>query len=83
MIVPALLTPDPRRPTGEASGSAHALFPLARTLHETLCCGNRLHAIFATFSLRAPRRTYRYAFGPLQSEGRESDAHSVPSRRGT
>jgi hypothetical protein len=58
----------------------------------------RRTSIFATFSLRgdasrrkrlaaegcprAPRRTYRYAFGPLRSEGRESDAHSVPSRRG-
>jgi transcriptional repressor NrdR len=70
----------------------------ARFASVFLQCGNRLHAIFATFSLRgdasrrkrlaaegcprAPRRTYRCAFGPLQSEGRESDAHSVPSRRG-
>jgi hypothetical protein len=55
---------------------------IARTIHETLCCGRRSHRIFATSSFRPPRRTFRYAFGDLQSGGRKSPARSAPSRRG-
>jgi hypothetical protein len=44
-------------------------------------CGRQEHRIFATFSLRPPRRTAQYAFGPLRSEGRESAALSAPSLR--
>jgi hypothetical protein len=39
------------------------------------------YCVFATFSLRPPRRTAQYAFGALRSEGRESAALSAPSLR--
>jgi len=34
------------------------------------------------FSLRGPRRSYGYAFGPFRSEGHKSWALPVPSQRG-
>ncbi len=37
---------------------------LARIIHETLCCGHREHPIFATFSLRVPRRSSTTPSGP-------------------
>ena len=44
-------------------------------------CGRRKHRIFASFSLRPPRRSDGYAFGVLRSEARESPALSTASLR--
>jgi len=56
---------------------------LARIIHETLYCGHREHPIFVAFSLRGPRRSYGYAFGPPHGEALLRYLRFAPGPRAT